>query len=145
VSAWRTWLVGALWLALLGLWTYGLLSPSAPEELGEYVPEGLHFYAGKGLHVFAYAVLAFGAAWLPTPWRWATWVGLVLHAGLTEWLQPFVGRGGSVWDVLIDCGGITLGVVAAYCLIPTAGRPHSQAPPSETESPPQSSPSSRPL
>src|SRR5262249_10983660 len=116
VSAWRTWLGAALWLALLGLWTYGLLSPSAPEEMSEYVPGGLRFYAGKGLHVFSYAGLAFGAAWLPTPGRWAAWAGLVLHAGLTEWLQPFVGRGGSVWDVLLDCAGIAIGLLTAFCV-----------------------------
>jgi len=116
VIGWRVWLAGVIWLVLLGLWTYGLLSPSAHEDLGPYVPEGLHFSAAKALHVSAYAFLTFTAAWLPTPGRWSAWVGLVLHAGLTEWLQTLVGRGGSVWDVLIDCAGIAIGLLAVFCV-----------------------------
>lgn len=122
MSGWRVWLAWGLWLALLALWTYGLLSMKA-SRAAEYVPEDLRFYAAKGLHLTAYALLTFGAAWLPAPGRWAAWLGLLAHAWLTEWLQTFVpGRSGSVRDVLIDCAGVALGLLAAFCVKGVPGR-----------------------
>lgn len=74
--------------------------------------EGLN---DKSKHVLAFAVLAFGLA---RYWRWApVWVVLVLFAygvGI-EWVQHHVpGRTASAWDVLADCVGIVVGLVAAH-------------------------------
>ena len=111
------------WLALLAAWTFGLLSPAAPATLGAALPSGLRFWAAKGLHLAAYAVLALAAAWLPPGGRWLAWIGLLLHAGLTEWLQTGVrGRTGSVRDVLVNAAGIALGLLAAWGLEIHRGR-----------------------
>ena len=112
----RGWFLWAAWLALLAAWTYGLLSPTAPQTVGAVLPTGLRFWAAKGLHVGAYAFLTFAVAWLPGGGRWLAWLGLLLHAALTEWLQTFTGRGGAVSDVLINCAGIALGLLAAWGL-----------------------------
>ncbi len=109
-------LVWAAWLALLGVWTYALLSPRAGSAAGQLLPTGMRFYAAKCLHLAAYAFLTFLAAWLPPGGRWAAWLGLLLHAGLTEWLQSLIGRDGSVRDVLVNCAGIALGLCAAFWL-----------------------------
>jgi VanZ family protein len=38
---------------------------------------------------------------------------LVLHGAATEWIQTFVpGRTGQLTDVLIDCAGIAVGLLA---------------------------------
>ena len=72
----RGWVRWAAWLALLAAWTYGLLSPDAPEAVGSILPPPLRFWAAKGLHVGAYACLAFAAAWVPLCGRWLAWLGL---------------------------------------------------------------------
>jgi len=118
-SATRGWLIWAFWLALLAAWSFALLSPTTPKAAAQLIPTTLRFYAAKGLHLTAYAFLTCLAAWLPAGGRWGAWIALLLHAAITEWLQTFVpGRSGSVSDVLINCTGIGLGLLAAWSLGP---------------------------
>ena len=102
----------AWWVVFAG-WTAALLRPE-PVAVGRRVlPGALLFYAGKGLHVSAYAVLAGWAVWLPASRRvrCALLGLLVLHAGATEYLQPYVGRGGDLKDVGLDLLGVALGLL----------------------------------
>jgi VanZ family protein len=68
----------------------------------------------KTAHVCGYALLSIFAGCLPVRvgWRVAWWLFLVLHAGLTEFIQLFVdGRSGTLRDVGLDLSGIMLGWV----------------------------------
>jgi VanZ family protein len=111
-----------LWLAwgvLLAVWTYGLLSPTAPEVAQAALPTGLAFYVGKGLHLSAYAFLACVASFLPATGRVRalTWLGLVGHGALTEFLQQFIeGRSGSLADVGLDTIGVGVGVLVGLAV-----------------------------
>lgn len=99
----------AIFLLLLVLWTVALLSPvpqaSAVKTLGG--PSWV-FLIGKGLHVSVYAILAMIGFRLGPRW-WITPATLLVHAGLTELLQPMFDRGGSLRDVGLDAAGIALG------------------------------------
>ena len=106
----------------LGLWTWKLLEPNpVPEslfaELSAFLPSDWRVWAAKSLHASAYAFLTVLVFTLPVPrsWRWF-FVGLLaLHGVATEIGQTFVpGRHGCVRDVLIDWGGIGLGLLTWF-------------------------------
>jgi VanZ family protein len=103
-------------LALLGLWTWKLLEPyPVPEGVAEALGVDWQFIIAKCLHFGGYAFLTFLAVTLPVPsrWRWAFVVLMALHGVGTEIGQTFVpNRTGTRRDVLIDWGGIALGVAA---------------------------------
>ncbi|MBX9624914.1 MAG: VanZ family protein [Gemmataceae bacterium] len=106
----------AVFLGLLGLWTWKLLQPQpVPEELKEGLAAfQLDFLAAKSLHAGGYALLTVLAGTL-VPGRW--WrVGAVafmaLHGVGTEIGQLYVpNRTGTVRDVLIDWAGVAAGAV----------------------------------
>jgi VanZ family protein len=107
-----------LFAALLGLWTWKLVSPNpVPDEVRARLTElDLAFVVAKTLHLGGYAVLAALAGTLPVPRRWRAFlVGLLaLHGVATEVAQTFVpNRTGKASDVLIDWIGIALGALAA--------------------------------
>jgi VanZ family protein len=84
-----------------------------PESLKESLAE-YNFVAAKMLHASGYAFLTILAATLPIGrfWRFALVGLLFLHGVGTEIGQTFVpNRTGRVYDVAIDWGGITLGIV----------------------------------
>lgn len=108
-----------LFAFLLTAWTVALLSPvphdSAKKILGsEY---GIFVFA-KTVHVAAYAfltVLGCTAAALGRRWWWVL-PGLVIHGGLTEYFQQFVGRGSRVEDVGLDSVGIAIGALLTWAI-----------------------------
>jgi VanZ family protein len=104
----------SVFLVLLGLWTWKLLEPHpVPEGLRERLAE-YNYAAAKTLHAGGYALLTILAATLPVSrgWRLALVVFLFLHGMGTEIGQTYVpNRTGRVLDVIIDWGGITLGLV----------------------------------
>jgi|GEM_PF-879283 len=109
-----------LFLLFLGLWTWKLLEPNpVPEAIAEKLKGDLKFFLGKGLHACAYAFLTLLAVTLPLPqyWRWFFVGLLVLHGVATEIGQTFVpNRTGRAYDVLIDWGGIAVGVLVWHLL-----------------------------
>lgn len=112
----RTALPIAAFAAFLGLWTWKLLEPSpVPEAVGEAIPADWKFVAAKCLHLGGYTFLTLLAALLPLTRRgfWSVAAALALHGIATEVLQHTLGWGrtGKVTDVLIDWGGIALGLV----------------------------------
>jgi VanZ family protein len=113
VPAWRR----LAWGLLLALWTVALLTPQ-PVELGhEVLPEEAAFPVAKGLHVGVYAFLTATSAWLGVRGgrRWLLPLALLLHGGLTEYLQTFVPLRIGCWqDVAIDAGGIALGLALTW-------------------------------
>jgi VanZ family protein len=117
VSFWRL-LLWPVWLTVFALWTAALLT-TFPVEVNKalFTPEA-GFTAGKSLHVAAYAGLTLLGLVLPLPagWRLAPVAVLSLHAFGTEWVQPFVGRTGSLRDVLLDHLGILLGLALGGAL-----------------------------
>jgi VanZ family protein len=102
-------------LVFLGLWTWKLLEPNpVPEAISEKLQGDMRKAAAKSLHAGGYAFLTLLAVTLPLPnyWRWFLAGLLALHGVATEIGQTYVpGRTGSVRDVLIDWGGIGLGVL----------------------------------
>jgi hypothetical protein len=102
-------------LVFLGLWTWKLVEPNpVPEELARRLGGDAQFAAAKLLHAGGYAFLTLLAVTLPVPhyWRWFLAGLLALHGAATEIAQTFVpNRYGSVRDVLIDWGGVLLGVL----------------------------------
>jgi VanZ family protein len=113
----RTVLPSALFLLLLGVWTWKLLEPSpVPERVAEEIPTDAKFILAKIAHAAAYAVLTVLAAWLPVrkPYFWLVVALLAAHGIATEAAQRFLvpNRHGSVRDVLIDWAGIGLGLLA---------------------------------
>jgi VanZ family protein len=102
-------------LAFLGLWTWKLLEPNpVPEAVSSKLQGPVRVVAAKGLHACGYAFLTLLAVTLPVPnyWRWFFAGLLALHGAATEIGQTYVpGRVGSVRDVLIDWGGVLLGVL----------------------------------
>lgn len=119
----------------LTAWTVALLSrvphESARQVLGS---DWTVWVFGKTLHVGAYAFLALlggTAAAFGKKWLWVL-PGLVVHGGLTEFLQQFVGRGSRVEDVGLDSIGVALGGLAAWGLR-ALSRPDRAAEPSTPE------------
>ncbi|HEY8506604.1 MAG TPA: VanZ family protein [Gemmataceae bacterium] len=108
----------AAFAVLLLLWTAGLLTPlsvtqEASRQLGE--PE-TSFYLSKLLHLGGYGFLAWlaGFVFATRAGAWGLLLLLAAHAGATEYLQQFVGRGTSLKDVGLDLAGVALGVAANY-------------------------------
>lgn len=110
----------------LGLWTWKLLQPvPVPEALTAELGADWRFLLAKCLHAGAYAFLTVLAFALPVPryWHWFLVGLLALHGAATEYGQTFVpNRSGSVRDVIIDCVGIALGVLASLSARRAAGR-----------------------
>lgn len=109
------------WLIFFGLclvvWTIGLLTPRIGQSsVGSLGSSEVKFYFSKLLHIGAYAVLALMAGQASSSRRlaWTLLIILSLHAGLTEYLQLFVERGGSIRDVGLDHLGIALGVAVGW-------------------------------
>lgn len=114
----------AVFIVLLAAWTIALLSPvpkkSAQDVLGSEF--GLWVF-GKTLHVGVYAFLAalggtahaFGRKWI------LVLPALVVHGGLTEFVQQFVGRGMRLEDLGLDTLGIAIGGFVA-CGVRTVNR-----------------------
>jgi VanZ family protein len=101
----------------LSLWTWKLLEPSpVPEAVNKVIPFDLKYFASKCAHVGGYTFLTLLAAWLPLSRRgfWITVALLAAHGAVSEVLQHVLGWGrtGKVTDVLIDCFGISLGLLA---------------------------------
>jgi VanZ family protein len=113
-------------LALLGLWTWKLLEPNpVPEAVAAKLHGDMRYAAAKGLHACGYGFLALLAVTLPVRnyWRWFFAGLLALHGVATEIGQTFVpGRVGSVRDVLIDWGGVVLGVLVWRVLVRRTAR-----------------------
>ena len=106
-----------VFLVFLSLWTWKLLEayPVSEEISDELEKAGLSFAAAKSLHAGGYAFLTVLAATMPVERRGRIFlVGfLILHGVATEIGQTYVpNRFGSVRDVLIDWGGIALGLLA---------------------------------
>jgi hypothetical protein len=104
---------------LLGLWTWKLLQAHPlPVEMEEwfYGWNTIKLVAAKTLHSVMYAVLTILAGlWLPPrrPFFVFGLAFLMFHAVVTEILQTMVpNRSGRVWDVFIDWGGISVGLLA---------------------------------
>ena len=122
---WPTLHVGAFLVALVA-WTVALLSPvpqeSAHQVLGSQF--GIFVFA-KTVHVAAYTVLTIlggSAALFGRRWVWLL-PALVVHGGVTEYFQQFVGRGSRLEDVALDTLGIALGGVTVW-----AGRRFNRSP-----------------
>lgn len=111
--AWRRHLTTAhpfLFVAFLTAWTIALLSPVPDQSARRVLGSAFWvFVFGKGLHVSGYAFLTVLGGSV-RGWRPA-WVlaGLVVHGGVTEYFQQFVGRTGSIRDVGLDAAGVLLG------------------------------------
>jgi|SRR5262245_10826956 len=104
-------------LGILTAWTVVLLRP-VPEGPKRALSEWQAFLVGKALHVSAYAFLsALGGTMvlLGRHWPWVL-VLLVVHGGLTEFFQQFVGRGASIKDVGLDSLGIAIGGLIAWAV-----------------------------
>lgn len=100
-----------LWIAVLVVWSVGLLVPD-PLKWADGI--AVPFPVVKAVHLAVYAGLAALACWLPGGlWLVAF---LALHAGLGEWLQYrfTTTRTGSVLDVGIDLAGIAIGCALAW-------------------------------
>jgi VanZ family protein len=120
------WLHALALLALLGVWTWKLLEPApVPEDLARRLQPESKFVLAKCLHCGGYATLTLLAVTLPVSrrWRWAFVALLALHGVGTEIGQTFVpNRTGTRRDVLIDWGGIALGVLALWAWSKWASR-----------------------
>jgi VanZ family protein len=108
-----------LWLGALVVWTLLLSAP------GNWFPGHVHsaggMGAGKLLHVGAYAALAGSAGWLPGSMRRRTAIALllILHGGMTEWIQTIVPFRDGCWrDVGIDTISILIGWLASRRMWP---------------------------
>ena len=113
----KRWLWAVWWLCVT-VWA-AALTTTFPVHIKEAVfphdPGGVP--VAKVLHVAAYAFLAGYAACLrPSgPWRWLTLIFLLEHAVVTEFVQLFVpDRTGAVPDILLDHGGIALGIAVTW-------------------------------
>jgi VanZ family protein len=112
----RTLRVVVWWIAV-GLWTAALVT-SYPAQLShDVLAKSMQLPTAKMLHVVAYGGLTALIPWLGLPlgWRWVFLAFLSLHTVGTEYVQIFVPlRTGSATDVLIDHGGILLGVLITW-------------------------------
>ncbi len=118
---WRTglapytrWLV---WGTFALAWTVALLT-KLPIEMRNSVIQSdeLRFSASKLLHMSAYATLVVLTSWLRVGrgWRWALLGLLSVHAMGTEYLQQFVDRTPSWYDVGFDHVGIVVGLACTW-------------------------------
>lgn len=108
-----------VWGAVLGIWTYLLLSLSTAHEVRQAVPsEGHRFYVVKVIHFGAYAALSFALPFLSSSSRVHTlgMVFLMLHGAITELIQPSFGRSGEFRDFLFDSLGVVTGLLVATWL-----------------------------
>ncbi len=105
---------------LLALWTWKLLQPyPVPESVAQELTEDDSFVLAKLLHASAYAFLTVLAALLPfrRHYFWIMVGLLALHGVGTEIGQTYVpSRHGCIRDVLIDWGGIALGLAFLWGL-----------------------------
>lgn len=113
----KRWLWVGWWVAV-AVWT-AALTTTLPVHVKEAVlphdPYGVP--VSKVLHVVAYAFLAGSVACLRPPgvWRWLLLIFLLEHGVVTEYVQLFVpDRTGAVPDILIDHGGIALGLLLTW-------------------------------
>jgi VanZ family protein len=99
------------------LWTIALLIPvpdkSAKEVLGS---DDRVFILHKLVHISAYAFLTIvaGLMTLTTNQRWLILLLLSFHGFATEFLQGFVNRGSSIYDVGFDHIGILIGLITSW-------------------------------
>jgi hypothetical protein len=110
-SVWRRVLVPWMLVGLLVPWTWALLTPIPGEVVQRVGGDGMSFWISKTLHIGVYATLAFLIQALPLSRRprVVLLVLLVGHGGTTEYLQQFVERHPSWWDVARDAAGVLLG------------------------------------
>jgi hypothetical protein len=107
---------GLGWCLCVALWTLALLT-IFPVEMGATIlPANFQFPSAKFLHISVYTFLTVYISWLPLRrWRWLLLAFLSLHAAGTEFFQQYVpGRHGMVSDVLIDHGGLLLGLALTW-------------------------------
>jgi VanZ family protein len=106
----------AIWSAVLLGWTVSLLRPIPPAAVAVVGGPERSFWFAKCLHVSVYVLLAVGASFLPGSVKIRRWLllVLVLHGGLTEFLQQFVHRGASWRDVGLDTLGVAIGVALTW-------------------------------
>lgn len=117
---WLARLFWVLWVIWGVAWTVGLLRPEPIQVRQVIIPDSWAYAVSKSLHVFGYAALVLWPAWRFGP-RWAGPVALG-HGALTETLQPYCGRNGSLMDVGFDAGGVLLGLAIAFWLNGVIGR-----------------------
>lgn len=102
----------AIFVAFLTAWTIALLSPVPTESAERTLGSAFWvFIFGKCLHISAYAFLAVlgGTIVLLGRNREFVFLGLVAHGIITEYVQQYVGRTGSLRDVCLDAVGISIG------------------------------------
>jgi len=126
----RLWLcAGLIALNLLFIWGNSLLPGEVSGEISDAVKEflaavlpvdGMASSGGSGLirklaHLTEFACLGALLAWLSGMLQKKRGIALLLGVAAAcadETIQRFVpGRGPSVWDVLIDSGGVILGIL----------------------------------
>jgi len=114
--SWKPAIIALFWLVLFCAWTAALLRPIPPDAVQAVGGDDYSFWLGKTLHVGVYAFLAVLASRLPLSLRWRRLAVLVLllHGGLTEFLQLFVQRGASFRDVGLDTLGTLAGVLVTW-------------------------------
>ncbi len=117
-SSRRPWVRWGVWTGFAAVWTILLLMPisESGENTLDKVTLGRKFLAAKIGHVVGYALLTGLCGWLrpPARIRWMLLVLVIVHAPVTEFLQTYVGRGGSLADVGLDFVGILLGLVLTW-------------------------------
>ena len=94
------------------IWTIALLVPIPKKTAAVVLPtEEAMFWFGKSLHVCTYAFLTISGISLPWSRKQRLWLlaAFVCHGAVTEYIQLFVGRTGSVRDALLDTTGILIG------------------------------------
>jgi hypothetical protein len=124
-----------VWFGVLALWTALLLTPG--DWFGDSSKQKLGVIGiGKLLHVGFYFLLAATAGWLRWPlfWRLAIIPLLIIHGGLTEWLQTMVRLREGCWrDVGIDTASVLAGFAITWPWWPgaasTAATPPTADPP----------------
>ena len=100
-------------------WTTALLAPDPTKtpSLEYEIHVSLKFFVGKSLHLAAYAGMTILGGWILLPFRFRLWLlfFLMAHAGITEHLQDLGGhRSGLLMDVLIDFGGVAVGLLLSW-------------------------------
>jgi VanZ family protein len=119
-----------VWSVLLVAWTKALLTPLPNGAVEAVGGEGPAFWFGKSLHVGVYAILTLLTIALPFPRRWRIGliVMLVMHGGATEYLQQFVQRHNSWFDVGRDTLGCLIGTALGWRWLRRRGDPFGNPP-----------------